>query len=150
MILRQNGPYQGPVRPPAALLPCPHCNEVFDSKPQCTSHQWAKHKVKSSFRNLIGDISCCPVCSTEFHERAGLIKHLSETRVRAKSRSASCRELLEEMQVPEVPADMLSKLEARNSEITHNAKLDSLHGPCVIFPDFSWLKNRCRVHLEWV
>ena len=68
---------------------CTDCGLVFPDHRRLSTHRWSKHGVKNDIRAYIGDISSCPVCKTQFHSRARLIKHLLERRVRAKSRLAS-------------------------------------------------------------
>eukprot|EP00973_Karenia_brevis_P016527 2263551-Karenia_brevis.AAC.1 len=53
---------------------------------------WAKHRKRDHIRMHIGDESKCQVCGVDFHCRARLIKHLSETRLRSKHRRMTCRE----------------------------------------------------------
>ena len=101
---------------------CSVCNKGFANQKQLASHRWSQHKIKSNIRELIGDISKCPVCENEFFSRVRLTKHLLETRVRAKHRSVSCRQAFLDRNPVPVPRETLEKLEARDFDLRNNAR----------------------------
>ena len=49
-------------------------------------------------RQLLRDITICPVCLSNFHDRSRLVSHLSETRIRSVNRGTNCH--FEFLQIP--------------------------------------------------
>ena len=94
---------------------CHQCGIAFSDRKQLAAHNWAKHRVKSSFREFIGDVSECPVCGVDFRTRARLVKHLSERRVRSKYRTTTCHDVFLRSDPARVPDDSLQKLESRDA-----------------------------------
>ena len=90
---------------------CEQCGENFDTHRQLSTHMWSKHKIKSSFRQFIGNTSVCPVCHTDFCTRARLIKHLADRRVRSRHREQTCQQAFLASDPELVPPDELAELE---------------------------------------
>ena len=86
------------------------------------NHKWAKHRIKSGFRERLGDISQCPVCSVEFFTRARLAKHLNELRVRSRNRSVYCQVVFFALDLPLVDPQLLEVLEARDATTAQEAR----------------------------
>ena len=63
-----------------------------------------------------------------------LVKHLLETRVRAKSRTESCQAVFLRSNPPFVPEDELSALEAQDSKASREAREDGHHHVIVARP----------------
>ena len=90
---------------------CEQCGENFETHRQLSTHMWSKHKIKSSFRQFIGNTSVCPVCHTDFCTRARLIKHLADRRVRSRHREQTCQQAFLASDPELVPPDELAELE---------------------------------------
>ena len=96
--------------PSESCFRCCICDSKWESWRQLCVHKWAKHGVTSDLRRFVGDTGTCPVCHNNFKSRARLLKHLSERRVRAKSRKASCQQLFMESKPLEVVEKVLATL----------------------------------------
>jgi len=103
---------------------CSECGKEFASGKQLATHKWKVHRIKSDIRPKIADISVCPVCRTDYHSRARLIKHLLEKRIRSKTRGYSCHQvfLQRSARMPEVPKETLAALEARDARMYKEAR----------------------------
>ena len=122
---------------------CDVCDKQFASARQLSCHKWSKHRTRCNIRQVIGDISCCPVCKTDFFSRARLVKHLLEKRVRSRFRAASCRELFLRSNPEMVPADCVQFLETRDAAVAKAARREGhtsliadrpcqRHGPSIL------------------
>ena len=113
------------------LLPslCKHqcrlCGQRFCSEARLGRHMYAKHKIKSSVRHYVGDISECPVCGTDFQTRNRLIMHLMKGSAKSKHRQDSCRVSFMKSRPSEVEPHLLRRLEAIDFE---SNKLARKHG----------------------
>jgi len=99
------------------LYRCDICEDAFGSHRSLAAHRWSKHRIKSSVRQYVGDISSCPICKVEFHTRSRLIKHLSERRVRAKGRTRTCQDLFLNSSPLLIPQSDFLELEKRDALI---------------------------------
>eukprot|EP00973_Karenia_brevis_P014898 2033769-Karenia_brevis.AAC.1 len=63
---------------------------VFKHAKALASHMRSKHGVRSDMNKYIGDTGVCPVCGTDFHNRVRLLAHVSDMRVRSKTRRVTC------------------------------------------------------------
>ena len=122
---RKNLPKQKSDLQPAAHnrdFPCSLCDEAFGTYKSMSVHKWAKHRVKSGVRDFVGNISVCPICSTDFCSRARLVKHLSERRIRSKLRTVTCQQAFLRSQPQMVNGNERSLLEARDADTFRKAR----------------------------
>ena len=116
---------RAPAQPTSAFVhKCCECEKLFPSARQLATHCWSKHGARCNIRRYIGDISCCPICGTDFFSRARLVKHLLEKRVRSKNRGHSCRERFLQTAMEEVPPATLRSLESRDAAVARAARRD--------------------------
>jgi hypothetical protein len=102
---------------------CEVCSRSFSSGRSLAAHKWSKHRLTSEFRKFVDDWSICPICKTDFHSRARLVKHLAERRQRAMSRKESCCHAFLASNPTEVDGSILHVLEARDRGIARSARL---------------------------
>ena len=99
-------------------LECPHCDASFHSEQQRAAHLWYKHRVKTPIRKYIGDISICPCCSTDFHTRARLIRHLVTNLSKSKHKATlSCQQVFLGSSPEPIPSDEFTRLEERDKQV---------------------------------
>ena len=101
---------------------CAVCKVSFETHRQLSTHMWSKHRMKSSVRRMVGDISRCPVCGVEFGCLARLAKHLLERRVRSAARGKSCQEEFLALELPRVSDEVYRQLEERDAALTKAAR----------------------------
>jgi len=106
------------------IFECCTCSKAFASGKQLATHKWKVHGIKSDVRSKVADISVCPICHTDYHCRARLIKHLLEKRIRSKTRGYSCHQkfLERSARMPDVPKETLMALEARDAQMYREAR----------------------------
>ena len=74
----------------SACHKCDRCSRSFASSKALKAHQRKKHGDTCVVDKYIGDVSVCPVCGSDFNSRVRLTTHLSDSRVRSKTRMTSC------------------------------------------------------------
>ena len=81
----------------SSLLPVSAAHEsqmcdalAFKSLKALNQHARIKHGKTSAIARSLPDITICPVCLSNFHERSRLVSHLSETRTRSATRGTNC------------------------------------------------------------
>jgi len=93
---------------------CDRCARSFATLKALLAHQRKKHGDTCAVNKYIDDVSLCPVCLTDFHSRVRLITHLSDTRVRSKTRLTSCNAVFLASKPPIVQQDVLERCMARD------------------------------------
>jgi hypothetical protein len=89
-LLRYANAYCPPQGVPSssepAILPCPvdGCTFSAKSKQQMAMHAFKVHKVKSIWKNYLGNLLFCPICLKYFHTRERVLNHV-------RYRSETCR-----------------------------------------------------------
>ena len=96
---------------------CELCaNVVFQSQKALDQHKRVKHKIRTPVADLVGDISKCPVCLTDFGSRVRLITHLSDRRIRSKVRKTNCHyEFIKRSQY-KIDSEQLAVLHSKDSD----------------------------------
>ena len=70
---------------------CDLCEAAtFATAKALDQHRRIKHERTSVISSLVPDTSVCRICSTDFFSRARLISHLSDKRIRSKTRGTNC------------------------------------------------------------
>jgi len=88
-FVRKAGPSSITVA--ATIFCCDLCtNGVFESQKALDQHKRVKHKIRTPVADFVGHVSKCPICLTDFGNRARLITHLSERRIQSKVRQTNC------------------------------------------------------------
>ena len=62
----------------------------FETGKALAQHKRMKHCVKSTVCSSLPDTSVCPICHADFRCRSRLISHLSDKRIRSKTRGTNC------------------------------------------------------------
>ena len=107
---------------PPEPLKCPTREKCFSDARRRATHMWSEHGVKSSVRAHIGDITQCPICGVEFHQRVRLVKHLLENRIRSKNRTESCQSAFLNSNPPIISEEEVAILEKRDAALTKEAR----------------------------
>ena len=119
---------------------CEVCDSTWESWRQLSAHKWSKHRLKNDIRRFIGDTGVCQICHVDFRSRARLLKHLSERRLRAKNRNATCQDLRFKSNPDEIAEDVINVLVARDKTSTaaarkHGHRHVIAHIPCAKAPN---------------
>ena len=124
-----------PVQMPAALsFACSVCSCTFRSAKALGQHSRVKHGLRSLPAACLPDISVCPFCSTEFHDRYFLVTHLSDMRVRSKVRGTSCGILFAESCPTPLPAEQSARLNEKARVLRKRAGSAGLSRPLALAP----------------
>ena len=100
----------------ANTLCCELCaNKVFQSQKALDQHKRVKHKIRTPVADLLGDVSKCPVCSTDFGSRVRLITHLSDRRIRSKVRKTNCHYEFVRRSQSTIDSEQLATLHSKDS-----------------------------------
>ena len=94
---------------------------AFETYKQLCAHQRAKHGMRNSVVPLVGDISACPICGTDFRSRLRLMTHLSETRLRSKFATTTCRQQFLAKFTEVAPEESLNILNLRDRKARRSA-----------------------------
>ena len=77
---------------------------------------------------MIPDIAVCPICNTNYHTRARLVAHLSETRVRSQVRRTNCRTEFLALNWPVISPSLLADVNRhRNADARKQRKAGHTH-----------------------
>ena len=119
------------------VFTCNTCGSVFATNKQLAQHSRIKHKMICVAARCLPDVSVCPICSNDYHSRTALVTHLSDLRVRSKTRGTCCGlEYINSNPAPLSEDTLLSLTEADN-QLRKRARVNS-HShhiqskPCVI------------------
>ena len=63
---------------------------AFKDRKALDQHRRKKHRYVSPLNDLVPDTSVCPTCGSDFRNRFRLISHLSDQRVRSRTRRTCC------------------------------------------------------------
>ena len=70
---------------------CRECSAPpFETLKALNQHARVKHGRTSAIARSVPNITICPICFTNFHERIRLVNHLSDTRIRFVTRGTNC------------------------------------------------------------
>ena len=117
-------PFSAAHRPSGSHV-CDKCNAGgFKSAKALQQHARIKRGVVSEIPRLVGDVSVCPVCKTDFRTRTRLMAHLSETRVRSVTRGVSCNALFLASKTAAVDGIALVKLHKVHCNAIKAASID--------------------------
>ena len=136
--------------PSSDAFGCTLCNVSFTSKKALDQHCRIKHHSRSEVALRLPDISVCPVCFTNFNNRARLLVHLSETRIRSKVRATNCK--IEFLKLPQyqlrVCTDEASKIQIEQRDLIKKARdlghshviasVPSKRGSCSVLKGSRW------------
>jgi hypothetical protein len=103
---------------------CDLCGDdkAFKSQKDLDTHKRVKHKCRTAVDEYVGFVSICPICNKDFHCRPRLLCHLSETRIRSKHRSETCRSILLSGNLPKVANAELEKARSHDRKLRHEAR----------------------------
>ena len=113
---------------------CDICNKVaFRSIKALEQHKRISHKRTSPLNELVPDTSVCPVCHVNFVQRARLLSHLSDKRIRSKKRGMCCH--IEFMRTNPQPLEPKIVNELRTEQasvLRHARKAGHTHAMAVV------------------
>jgi hypothetical protein len=111
------------VESPSIPLPvldfvCRDCHpfSFLANKKAVDQHKRRMHGTRCPVDAFLGDVTICPICATDYHSRVRLVTHLSETKVRSKTRGTSCNAAFLLSQPARVADEVLNVLHARDTE----------------------------------
>ena len=100
---------------------CQECNVSFGSDKALSQHNRVVHRARCEVNRFVGDWRSCPVCHTKLACRANLISHLSETRIRSKFQSKTCKQMFLDTGPPVVDPSLLLRLNDTDRLARRNA-----------------------------